>query len=223
MRARPLAAPLAALVAVCALAAAGCGGHVRQITSSTPVTTIAPGNRPLAEPPADQLPALMADLSVPTAERRITAADLAGAARATCAKGTAEALKAYIRARLPNAQVDAAGRIGHVVRLVDAQCPLTPGHYLELQSAVLVELALNGLRSAAGASIPEARLNAQACDVMASSGRSVDRIVAGLAAVAGGHRLDRRRALDIGVKAVVQACPVFIADLRPAIAQLRAG
>ncbi len=213
---------LASLV-VCALAAAGCGGHVRQITSSTPTTTIAPGNRPLAEPPADQLPALMTDLSVPSAERRITASDLAGAARATCAKGSAEALKAYIRARLPTAQVDAAGRLGHVVALVDARCPLTPGHYLELQSAVLVELALNGLRSATGARIPEARLNAQACDVMASSGRSTDRVVAGLAAIAGDHRLDRRRALDIGVKAVVQACPVFIADLRPAIAALRAG
>jgi hypothetical protein len=38
--------------------------------------------------------------------------------------------------------------------------------------------------------------------------------------VASRHGLQKRRALEIGVKAVVQACPVFIGDLRRAIARL---
>ena len=77
------------------------------------------------------------------------------------------------------------------------------------------------MRASARGTIPERELNQQACAVMVASEQSV-----------GGDRrrpqpawptrhLERRRALEIGVKAVVQACPVFIGDLRKAIGRLR--
>jgi hypothetical protein len=56
---------------------------------------------------------------------------------------------------------------------------------------------------------------------MVASEQSVASIVDGLVGVAASHGLQRRRALEIGVKAVVQACPVFIGDLRRSIVRLR--
>ena len=138
-----------------------------------------------------------------------------------CAKGTSAALKGFIRERLPDLEVGAAALFGRVVALIDAQCPLAPGQVLELESAALVELSLNGLRASARGAIREDELNRQACGVMVSSEQSVGEIVNGLAGVATRHQLQRRRALEIGVKAVVQACPVFIGDLRRAIGRLR--
>ena len=72
------------------------------------------------------------------------------------------------------------------------------------------------MRASAHGTIPERELNQQACAVMVASEQSVGEIVDGLTRVATRH-LQRRRALEIGVKAVVQACPVFIGDLRKAI------
>jgi hypothetical protein len=48
-------------------------------------------------------------------------------------------------------------------------------------------------------------------------------IVDGLGIVAAHNRIAARGALDVGVKAVVQACPIFIADLRAAVGALRAA
>ena len=109
-----------------------------------------------------------------------------------------------------------------MVALIDAQCPLAPGQVLSLQSAALAELALNGLRASAHGTIREAELNRAGLRRHArlpAVGRQS--IVDGLAAVASRHGLQKRRALEIGVKAVVQACPVFIGDLRRAIRGLR--
>jgi len=208
----------AALIAVsCALAA--CGGAAKHAEPVPPDLSPTPVQR-LTEPPADQLPALMVDLSRRVAGRRVTAGDVEGAVAATCAKGTAAALKRFIRERLPDVEVGAAALFGRVVALIDAQCPLAPGQVLELQSAALAELALNGLRASAHGTIREAELNREACAVMVSSEQSVGQIVGALAVVASRHGLQKRRALEIGVKAVVQACPVFIGDLRRAIARL---
>ena len=150
----------------------------------------------------------------------MTATNVADAVAAACAKGTSASLKAFIRKRLPDVEVGAAALFGRVVALIDAQCPLAPGQVLQLESAALVELALNGMRASAHGTIPERELNQQACAVMVSSEQSVGEIVDGLSRVATRH-LERRRALEIGVKAVVQACPVFIGDLRKAIVRLR--
>jgi hypothetical protein len=209
----------ALLAASCAVLAVGCGGakkHTDPVAPDIPPLTT---NR-LTEPPADQLPALMVELSRRATSRKVTATDVADAVDATCAKGTAASLKGFIRERLPDVEVGAAALFGRVVALIDAQCPLAPGQVLELDSAALVELSLNGMRASARGRIPERALNQQACAVMVSSEQSVGEIVDGLARVASRH-LERRRALEIGVKAVVQACPVFIGDLRRAIVRLR--
>jgi len=209
----------ALLAASCAVVAVGCGGAKKQTEPVPP--DIAPlTNQRLTEPPGDQLPALMVDLSRQVTSRKVTATDVADAVEATCAKGTSASLKAFIRERLPDLDVGAAALFGRVVALIDAQCPLAPGQVLQLESAALVELALNGMRASARGAIPERELNQQACAVMVSSEQSVGEIVDGLARVATRH-LERRRALEIGVKAVVQACPVFIGDLRKAIVRLR--
>jgi hypothetical protein len=209
---------LPALLAAWAVAAIGCGGARKH---ADPAPIIAPTTiQRLTEPPGDQLPALMVDLSRRIASRKVTATDVEGAVAATCAKGTSAALKRFIRERLPDVQVGAAALFGRVVALIDAQCPLAPGQVLELQSAALVELSLNGLRASAHGAIREAELNRQACAVMVSSEQSVAEIVHGLAGVAARHDLQQRRALEIGIKATVQACPVFIGDLRRAIVRL---
>jgi hypothetical protein len=206
-------------LACCMALVAGCGGGAKHAAPAPPPARIAASTP--TEPPGDQLPALMADLTLPTATRDLSAADVADAVRATCAKGSATALKAFIRERLPSVEVGAAGLLGRVVARIDDRCPLTPGQYQELQSAALVELALNGLRASSGTAIREAELNEQACGVMVSARRSVRKIVDGLAGVATSHELQERRGLEIGVKALVQACPVFIADLRRAIGRQR--
>jgi hypothetical protein len=211
----------ALIVASCALAAPGCGGAGKHADSSPPVLP-PPAMQRLTEPPGDQLPALMVELSRRVARPDVSAAEVAGAVEATCAKGTAASLKGFIRERLPDVDVGAAALFGRVVALIDAQCPLAPGQVLELQSAALVELALNGMRASARGRIREAELNEQACEVMVASEQSVGQIVDGLAAVATRHELQKRRALEIGVKAIVQACPVFIGDLRRSIGRLRA-
>jgi len=217
MRSRRL---LPALIAAsCAVAA--CGG-AKKHAEPVPPDLAPPAIQRLSEPPADQLPALMVDLSRRATSRKVTASDVADAVEATCAKGTSGSLKAFIRERLPDVEVGAAALFGRVVALIDAQCPLAPGQVLSLQSAALAELALNGLRASAHGTIREAELNRQACAVLLSSEQSVGQIVDGLAAVAARHELDRRRALEIGVKAIVQACPVFIGDLRRSIGRLRA-
>ena len=164
----------------------------------------------------------MVDLSRRATSRKVTATDVADAVEATCAKGTSASLKAFIRERLPDVEVGAAALFGRVVALIDAQCPLAPGQVLELQSAALVELALNGMRASAHGTLRQRELNEQACAVMVASEQSVAQIVDGLAAVAARHELQKRRALEIGVKAVIQACPVFIGDLRRSIGRLRA-
>jgi hypothetical protein len=210
----------ALLAAFCAVVAVGCAGTKKQADPS-PLVLPPPTIQRLTEPPGDQLPALMIDLSARTARPDVSAAEVAGAVEATCAKGTSASLKAFIRERLPKVEVGAAALFGRVVALIDAQCPLAPGQVLSLQSAALVELALNGMRASTRGRIHEAELNEQACEVMVASEQSVGRIVDGLAAVATRHELQKRRALEIGVKAVVQACPVFIGDLRRAIARLR--
>ena len=209
----------ALLAASCAVVAVGCGGakkHTDPVAPDIPPLT----TQRLTEPPGDQLPALMVDLSRRATSRKVTATDVSDAVEATCAKGTSASLKAFIRERLPDVEVGAAALFGRVVALIDAQCPLAPGQVLELESAALVELALNGMRASAHGTIPERELNQQACAVMVSSEQSVGEIVDGLSRVATRH-LERRRALEIGVKAVVQACPVFIGDLRKAIVRLR--
>jgi hypothetical protein len=210
----------ALLAASCAVVVVGCGGSKKQADPVPPdisPTTI----RRLTEPPGDQLPALMVDLSRRTITRKVTATDVADAVEATCAKGTSASLKAFIRERLPDVEVGAAALFGRVVALIDAQCPLAPGQVLQLESAALVELALNGMRASTHGAIREDELNRQACGVMVSSEQSVGEIVDGLTGVATRHQLQRRRALEIGVKAVVQACPVFIGDLRRAVGRLR--
>jgi hypothetical protein len=219
MRSRRL---LRALIAAsCAVAAIGCGGARKQAEPVPPDLSPTPVQR-LTEPPADQLPALMVDLSRRARSRAVSASEVAGAVRATCAKGTSASLKAFIRERLPDVDIGAAALFGRVVALIDAQCPLAPGQVLSLQSAALVELELNGLRASAHGTIREAELNRQACAVMVSSEQSVGEIVDGLSRVAARHDLQKRRALEIGVKAVIQACPVFIGDLRRSIGRLRA-
>jgi hypothetical protein len=206
--------------ASCALAA--CGGAKQRAEPVPPDLGPAPSfQQRLTEPPADQLPALMADLSRRTRTRAVTAIEVEGAVRATCAKGTSASLKAFIRERLPDVDVGAAALFGRVVSLIDAQCPLAPGQVLSLQSAALAELALNGMRASAHGAIAERELNEQACRVMVASEQSVASIVGGLAGVATSHGLQRRRALEIGVKAIVQACPFFIGDLRRSIVRLR--
>lgn len=215
MRSRLLPALLAAC---CALAA--CGGAKKQAELVPPDLSPTLVQR-LTGPPSDQLPGLMVDLSRRSSSRAVSANEVAGAVAATCAKGTSASLKAFIRERLPDVEVGAAALFGRIVALIDAQCPLAPGQVLSLQSAALAELALNGMRASARGAIPQRELNEQACRVMFASEQSVASIVGGLAGVATGHGLGRRRALEIGVKAIVQACPVFIGDLRRAIPRLR--
>ncbi len=215
MRSRPLVALIAASCVV-----AACGATTKHTEPAPPDLSPVPVHR-LTEPPADQLPALMIDLSRRAEGRAVSAGEVAGAVQATCAKGTSASLKAFIRERLPDVDVGAAALFGRVVALIDAQCPLAPGQVLSLQSAALAELALNGLRASARGTIREGELNRQACAIMLASEQSVSTIVDGLAGVAAQHGLQRRRALEIGVKAVVQACPVFIGDLRRAIVRLR--
>jgi hypothetical protein len=212
--------PLFVLLAVsCALAA--CGGAKRQAEPAPPDLAPTPVRR-LSAPPSDQLPALMADLSRRARTRAVTAAEVEGAVAATCAKGTSAALKAFIRRRLPDVDVAAAALFGRVVVLIDRQCPLAPGQVLALESAAVAELAMNGMRASAHGAIRERELNDQACGVMLAADQSPAQIARGLAGVAADNGLDRRRALEIGVKAVVQACPFFIADLRDALGRLRA-
>jgi hypothetical protein len=215
MRSRQL---LALIAASCALVACGAA---RKQAEPVPPDLAPPSVQRLTEPPADQLPALMVDLSRRGTSRVVTATEVQGAVQATCAKGTSASLKAFIRERLPDVDVGAAALFGRVVALIDAQCPLAPGQVLSLQSAALAELALNGMRAASRGAIRERELNEQACRVMVVSEQSVASIVDGLAGVAASHGLQRRRALEIGVKAVVQACPVFIGDLRRSIVRLR--
>ena len=167
MRSRLLVALIAAS---CALAA--CGAARKQAEPVPPDLSPTPVQR-LTEPPADQLPALMVDLSRRARGRAVSASEVAGAVEATCAKGTSASLKAFIRERLPDIDVGAAALFGRVVALIDAQCPLAPGQVLSLQSAALAELALNGLRASAHGTIREAELNRQACAVMLASQQSV--------------------------------------------------
>jgi hypothetical protein len=211
--------PAVLIAASCALVA--CGGARKQAEPVPPDLAPPPSAQRLTEPPADQLPALMVDLSRRAKSRAVSATEVADAVRATCAKGTSASLKAFIRERLSDVDVGAAAVFGRVVALIDAQCPLAPGQVLSLQSAALAELALNGMRASAHGAIRERELNEQACRVMVSSEQSVASIVDGLAGVATSHGLQKRRALEIGVKAIVQACPVFIGDLRRAIGPLR--
>jgi hypothetical protein len=77
------------------------------------------------------------------------------------------------------------------------------------------------MRASTHGTIRERELNDQACRVMVASDQSVASIVDGLAAVATSHGLQKRRALEIGVKAIVQACPFFIGDLRRSLGRLR--
>jgi hypothetical protein len=217
MRTRLLPLVLAASVALGA-----CGGARKQAEPVPPDLVPPPtAQQRLTESPADQLPALMADLSRRARTRVVSATEVQGAVQATCAKGTSASLKAFIRERLPDVDVGAAALFGRVVALIDAQCPLAPGQVLSLQSAALAELSLNGMRASAHGAIPERELNARACAVMVAADRSIASIVDGLALLATSHGLRRRRALDIGVKAIVQACPFFIGDLRRSIERLR--
>ena len=215
MHSRPLSVLIAAS---CGLAA--CGGVHKQAEPVPPDLSPRPALR-LAEPPSDQLPGLMVDLSRRARTRAMSATEMADAVQATCAKGTSASLKAFIRERMSDVDVGAAAAFGHVVALIDAQCPLAPGQVISLQSAALAELALNGMRASSHGTIRERELNDQACRVMLSSDQSVASIVDGLAAVATSHGMQRRRALEIGVKAIVQACPFFIGDLRRSIGRLR--
>ena len=98
---------------------------------------------------------------------------------------------------------------------------LAPGQVLALESAAVAELALNGMRASTHGAIRERALNDQACQVMVAAEQSVGQIAGGLAAVATRNGLARRRALEIGVKAVVQACPFFLGDLRRSLGRLR--
>jgi hypothetical protein len=217
VRTRLLPPVLAASVALVA-----CGGAGKHAEPAPPDLAPPPtAQQRSSESPADQLPGLMADLSRRARTRAVSATEVQGAVRATCAKGTSASLKAFIRERLPDVDVGAAALFGRVVALIDAQCPLAPGQVLSLQSAALAELSLNGMRASAHGAIPERELNARACAVMVAADRSVPSIVDGLALLATSHGLQRRRALDIGVKAIVQACPFFIGDLRRSIERLR--
>jgi hypothetical protein len=210
------------LVLAASVALGACGGARKQAEPVPPDLVPPPtAQQRLTEPPADQLPALMAELSRRARTRVVSATEVQGAVQATCAKGTSASLKAFIRERLPDVDVGAAALFGRVVALIDAQCPLAPGQVLSLQSAALAELSLNGMRASAHGAIPERELNARACAVMVAADRSVPSIVDGLALLATSHGLQRRRALDIGVKAIVQACPFFIGDLRRSIEPLR--
>jgi hypothetical protein len=210
------------LVLAASVALGACGGARKQAEPVPPDLVPPPtAQQRLTESPADQLPALMADLSRRARTRVVSATEVQGAVQATCAKGTSASLKAFIRERLPDVDVGAAALFGRVVALIDAQCPLAPGQVLSLQSAALAELSLNGMRASAHGAIPERELNARACAVMVAADRSVPSIVDGLALLATSHGLQRRRALDIGVKAIVQACPFFIGDLRRSIERLR--
>jgi hypothetical protein len=110
---------------------------------------------------------------------------------------------------------------GRVVALINAQCPLAPGQVLALESAAVAELALNGMRASVHDATRERALNDQACRVMVASEQSVGQIADGLAAVAARNGLERRRALEVGVKAVVQSCPFFLGDLRRSLGRLR--
>jgi hypothetical protein len=230
---------LASLLVV-VLCAAGCGGGGGTKTISTaplPAPLVPPQERPPADPATDLLHELMADLQVTTAGpnpqaiaraltkafpgTQVSAADVDGAVRATCSKGTGDPLRAFIRDGLPHTGVGAAGVLDQVVALIDDRCPLNPGQYLQLQSVVLVELARNGMRSATSAALREGELNAQACTVFRTSGAFGGRIADGLTLVATSHQLGPRNALDVGVKAVIQACPFFIADFRDALDELR--
>jgi hypothetical protein len=186
-----------------------------------------------AEPASDLLHELIADLQVTTANAnpraiaraltkafpgtQVSAADVDAAVRASCSKGTGDPLRAFIRDGLPRAEVGAAGVLDKVVALIDDRCALIPGQYLQLQSVVLVELARNGMRNV----VRERELNPEACAVFRTAGAFGGRIADGLTAVAARHQLDERRAVDVGVKAVIQACPFFIADFRDALDELR--
>jgi hypothetical protein len=117
--------------------------------------------------------------------------------------------------------VGAAALFGRVVALINAQCPLAPGQVLALESAAVAELALNGMRASVHDATRERALNDQACRVMVASEQSVGQIADGLAAVAARNGLERRRALEVGVKAVVQSCPFFLGDLRRSLGRLR--
>jgi len=230
---------LASLLVV-VLCAAGCGGGGGAKTISTaplPAPSVSPQERPPADPATDLLHELMADLQVTTAGpnppaiaraltkafpgTRVSAADVDAAVRATCSKGTGDPLRAFIRDGLPQAGVGAAGVLDGVVALIDDRCPLNPGQYLQLQSVALVELARNGMRGATSSELRERELNDQACAVFRTSGAFGGRIADGLTIVATSHQLGPRNALDIGVKAVIQACPFFIADFRGALDELR--
>ena len=151
----------------------------------------------------------------------MSAAEVEGAVAATCAKGTSASLKAFIRERLPDVDVGAAALFGRVVALINAQCPLAPGQVLALQSAAVAELALNGMRASAHGAMRERELNEQACPSWSPPSSRSAQIVDGLAARGDEPRPQRRRALEIGVKAIVQACPFFLGDLRRSIARLR--
>ena len=168
----------------------------------------------LTEPPGDQLPALMVDLSRQATSRKVTATDVADAVAATCAKGTvgvAEGLH-------PRATARRGGRRRRAVRARGrAHRRAVPARAGPGRSSWRAPRSPSS-RSTACAPPPTGRsaereLNQQACAVMVSSEQSVGEIVDGLSRVATRH-LERRRALEIGVKAVVQACPVFIGDLR---------
>jgi hypothetical protein len=229
------------VVALCATL--GCGGEATR-TISTP--ELVPPQPPApqvqqrqlpADPATDLLHELMADLQVTTAApnpraiaraltrtfpgTQVGAADIQAAVDTTCSKGTGDPLRAFIRDGLPQAGVGAAGVLDEVVALIDQSCPLNPGQYLQLQSLVLVELARNGMRGATSAALRERELNDQACAVFRTSGAFGGRIADGLTIVAKRNQLGARNALDIGVKAVIQACPFFIADFRGALHDLR--
>jgi hypothetical protein len=206
------------LAASCAVAA--CGAAKKQAELVPPDLSPTPVRR-LTEPPSDQLPALMVDLSRRARTQAVSAAEVEGAVAATCAKGTSASLKAFIRERLPDVDVGAAALFGRVVALINAQCPLAPGQVLALESAAVAELALNGMRASVHDGTRERALNDQACRVMVASEQSVGQIADGLAAVAARNGLERRRALEIGVKAVVQSCPFFLGDLRRSLGRLR--
>jgi hypothetical protein len=229
------------VVALCA--AVGCGGEATRTISTPELTSPQPPaaqeqQRQLpADPAIDLLHELMADLQVATAApnppaiaraltrtfpgTQVGAADIQAAVDATCSKGTGDPLRAFIRDGLPQAGVGAAGVLDEVVALIDQSCPLNPGQYLQLQSVVLVELARNGMRGATSSALRERELNDQACAVFRTSGAFGGRIADGLTIVARRHQLGARNALDIGVKAVIQACPFFIADFRGALDELR--
>jgi hypothetical protein len=226
-------APLLVLVFV----AAGCGGATTRTISTPHLTPPRLAVQRPAEPASDQLHELIDELqtasAAPNAQAiaqalssafagtQVTALDVDDAVEATCSKGTGAPLRAFIRNRVPRAEVGAMGLLDRVVALIDARCPLTPPEYIELQSVAVVELARNGMRNASSAALRERDLNAQACEVLRTAGAVHRQIVDGLAIVAARNKLAARGALAIGVKAVIQACPIFIADLRETVGELR--